>query len=236
MYLNFIMYNRKYSLYFSPWQIRQVGRNFFLTVRARHSVRFADDGGDFEVSNESTISALRWKYVFRRSPLQKTIFLRNTSVLGIRALNNVGTWVTYWKRWLYAGGSSSDRSCSVLRLSSSTCRLRLLSALLSLSPLDLLGAYNPTNCRQSHICRIFTLSCDIGLHCQTVILSLILRVYIHTCLCVCMCVWNFDATRYINQKKIWDISAAAQWFIGWQKLYRWNLRGEELSSPLDLSS
>lgn len=167
-------------------------------------------------------------------PLQKTIFLGNTSVLGIRALNNVGTWVTYWKWWLYAGGSSPDRSCSILRLFSSTCRLRLLSALLPLSPLDLLGARNPTNCRQSHICRIFTLIRYWPPLSSRHTIANSSRVYIHTCLCACLCVWNFDATWYKSKER--DISAAARWFMEWQKLYRRNLRGEELSSPLDLSS
>lgn len=186
MYLNFIIYNGRFSLLLAVSQIRQVGRNFFLTVGARHSVRFADSG-DFEVSNESTISALRWKYVFRRLPLQKTIFLRNTSVLGIRALNNVGTWVTYWKWWLYAGGSSPDRSYSVLRLFSFTCRLRLLSVLLSLFPFDLLGACNPTNCRQSYICRIFTLMRYWPSMSSRHTIANSSRVYTHVSVCMHVC-------------------------------------------------
>lgn len=52
-------------------------------------------------------------------PPKKTIFLENTSVLGIRALNNVETWVTYWKWWLYAG-PSLDRSSFILPPFSST--------------------------------------------------------------------------------------------------------------------
>lgn len=120
-------------------------------------------------------------------PLQKTIFLGNTSVLGIRALNNVGTWVTYWKWWLYAGGSSPDRSCSILRLLSSTCRLRLLSAFLPLSSLDLLGVRNPTNCRQSHICRIFTLMRYWPPLSSRHTIANSSRVYTHVSVCVSVC-------------------------------------------------
>lgn len=44
-------------------------REFLLDSRGTTFGSFRRDGGDFEVSDESTISALRWKYVFRFSPL-----------------------------------------------------------------------------------------------------------------------------------------------------------------------
>lgn len=122
--------------------------------QSRHDIRFVSpDGGDFQVPNESTISALRWKYVFLAS--RKTIFLENTSVLGVRVLNNVGTWVTYWKRWFYTGHlplAPSFMLHSFLLLTPLMSSFRSLAVYLRSSLPDLLGACSPTNCRQSHIC------------------------------------------------------------------------------------
>lgn len=74
-----------------------------LTVQARHPVRFARWWG---FSSSKWIHYLGVEVEIRLPGPRKTIFLGNTSVLGVRALNNVGTWVTYWKRWLYAGDPS----------------------------------------------------------------------------------------------------------------------------------
>lgn len=200
-------------------EIREVGVSSW---QSGHDIRFVSpDGGDFQVPNESTISALRWKYVFLAS--RKTIFLGNTSVLGVRALNNVGTWVTYWKRWLYAGHPPPDRSRSVLDASffSSYFRLRLLSASLpfTFDPFlpDLLGARNPTNCRQSHICRISTLArywLPLS-SCHTTANSPHVYRRDHVC--------EISMLRDINQKN--GISVAARWFTRWQKLYREEIFG-----------
>lgn len=76
--------------------------SIFLTVQARHPVRFARWRG---FSSSKWIHYLGVETEIRLPGFRKTIFLRNTSVLGVRALNNVGTWVTYWKRWLYVGST-----------------------------------------------------------------------------------------------------------------------------------
>lgn len=89
---------------------------------------------------------------------------------------------------------------------------------------DLLGARNPTNCPQSHICRISTLARYwLPLSgCHTIANSL--RVYRRSHVC------KISMLRDINQKK--GISAAARWFTRWQKLYRGIFEAKEYCCAL----
>lgn len=89
------------------WVVRQAVYNGFrfavLEIRkvsswqSRHDIRFVSPVVGILKFQMNPLS-LGAEVEIRLPGPRKTIFLGNTSVLGIRALNNVRTWVTYWKR------------------------------------------------------------------------------------------------------------------------------------------